>query len=406
MSPIKAALAAIEALEPSEKLIYAQIARKYGVAVSTLSQRHRGVSSSRAIKAQNQQALHPQQEQELLRYIERLTRQGLPPTRPMIRRFASSIARKELGVHWVDRYIERHQVDLISRWATGIDRSRHQADSGLKYKLYFDLLIDKISQYNVEPRHIYNIDEKGFMLGVLTRSKRVFSRRLYEEGKIKAYIQDGNREWITLLACICADGSHIKPSLIYQSASGSIQDSWLQAFDPNDHRVHFASSPSGWTNNELGLAWLKQVFDRSTKLKAGRSYRLLILDGHGSHLTIDFIDYCDHNRILLAIYPPHSTYTLQPLDVVMFKPLSSAYSAQVASFMERSQGLTSMSKRDFYPMFIAAWEASFKEATILKAFKATGISPLNSEVILKRFNQPAQSGQSSDSDSSALSASD
>jgi hypothetical protein len=62
------------------------------------------------------------------------------------------------------------------------------------------------------------------MLGILTRSKRVFSRRLYEEGKIKAHIQDGNREWITLLACICADGSALAPALIYQSASGSIQD--------------------------------------------------------------------------------------------------------------------------------------------------------------------------------------
>ena len=89
----------------------------------------------------------------------------------------------------------------------------------------------------------------------------------------------------------------------------------------------------------------------------------------------------------------------------MFKPLSSAYSNQVAAFMERCQGLTSMSKRDFYPMFMAAWEASFKEETILKAFKATGLSPLELEVILRRFNQPAQSGQSSDSDSSALSAS-
>jgi hypothetical protein len=46
------------------------------------------------------------------------------------------------------------------------------------------------------------MDETGFMLRVLTRSKRVFSRRLYEEGKIKDHIQDGNREWITLLACI------------------------------------------------------------------------------------------------------------------------------------------------------------------------------------------------------------
>jgi hypothetical protein len=69
----------------------------------------------------------------------------------------------------------------------------------------------------------------------------------------------------------------------------------------------------------------------------------------------------------------------------MFKPLSLAYSAKVAAFMERSQGLISMSKRDFYPMFIAAWEASSKKATILKAFKATGLSPFNLEVILKRF---------------------
>jgi hypothetical protein len=35
---------------------------------------------------------------------------------------------------------------------------------------------------------MYNMDEKGCMLGILTRLKRVFSKRLYKEGKIKAYI--------------------------------------------------------------------------------------------------------------------------------------------------------------------------------------------------------------------------
>jgi hypothetical protein len=188
MEPIEAALTAIESLEPGEKPNYTQVAQAYGVVRSTLTRRHQRVSASRDNKAQNQQALHPQQEHELLRYIERLTRQGLPPTRPMIRRFASKIAKKELGKGWVDRYIKRHQVDLISRWATGIDRLRHQADSQLKYSLYFELLRSKLSQYDIEPHNMYNMDEKGFMLGILTRSKRVFSRRLYEEGKIKAHI--------------------------------------------------------------------------------------------------------------------------------------------------------------------------------------------------------------------------
>jgi hypothetical protein len=320
----------------------------------------------------------------------------------MLRNFGSQIAGRELGVNWVDRFMQRHPDELISKWTTGIDNSRHKADSGRKYSLYFNLLREKIEQYHVEPRHTYNMDEKGFLLGILGRSKRIFDRPSYEEGKRRSTIQDGSREWITLLACICADGSHLEPALIYQSASGSIQDSWIQALDHETHQIRITSSPSGWTNNEIGLAWLKQVFDRSTKAKARSSYRLLILDGHGSHLTMDFIDYCDQNKILLAVYPPHSTHTLQPLDVCMFKPLSTAYSNEVSAFMERSQGLVSMSKRDFFPLFYQAWQASFKETTILKAFEATGLSPFNPEVILRRF--PTRDS-SSDSESSALSAS-
>jgi hypothetical protein len=129
MSSIEAALAAIESLKPGEKLVYTKIPEKYGVDRKTLAQRHQGASISRNTQAQNQQALHPQQEQELLRYIKQLTERGLPPTRAMIRRFASDIAKRELGKGWVDRYIKRYDVYLISRWATGIDRSRHQADS-------------------------------------------------------------------------------------------------------------------------------------------------------------------------------------------------------------------------------------------------------------------------------------
>lgn len=195
----------------------------------------------------------------------------------------------------------------------------------------------------------------------------------------------------------------MEPALVYQSTSGSIQDSWLQAFDPETHQIRFASSPTGWTNNEIGLAWLKQVFDHNTKAKARSSYRLLILDGHGSYVTMVFVEYCDQSKILLAIYPPHSTHTLQPLDICMFKPLSTAYLNEISGSMERSQGLTLMSKRDFFPLFIAAWEASFKEKPILKAFEATGLSPFNPQVILERFN--TRLATSSDSDSSALSAS-
>ena len=88
-----------------------------------------------------------------------------------------------------------------------MDKQRHYADSAHKYNLYFDLLYRTIHEYSIEPRHMYNMDEKGFAIGVLTRSKRIFSKLAYELQGNKQALQDGNREWVMLLAGVCADGS-------------------------------------------------------------------------------------------------------------------------------------------------------------------------------------------------------
>ena len=72
----------------------------------------------------------------------------------MIRNFASQIAKTEVRVHWVSRFVQRYPDQLISKWAVGMDNCRHKADSRSKYSLYFNLLRDKIDQYHVEARHI------------------------------------------------------------------------------------------------------------------------------------------------------------------------------------------------------------------------------------------------------------
>jgi hypothetical protein len=406
MDPIEAAIAAIESRELEDKTPYNKAAAIYGVSRSTLSRRHQGSQLTKEAKDINQRALNLQQEQELVIYIEGLTRQGLPPTREMIINFASQVAHRQLSETWVTHFINRHSIHLISRWSTGIDSVRHQADSGYKYKLYFDLLFTKIQEYEIEPGNTYNMDEKGFMIGVLGRSKRVFSKQTWIQKGVRAPLQDGNREWITVLASVCADGSTLPPTLIYQAKNGAIRDTWVESITSGEHAVHVVSSPSGWTNNDIGLSWIQQVFDRYTKEKCRRSYRLLILDCHGSHVTMDFIEYCHQNRILLAIFPPHSTHTLQPLDVVMFKPLSSAYSSELAHHQQQALGHLPIKKGDFFPLFWSAWITSFKKETILKSFEATGIWPMNADVILQRFSNTSTESIRGQTDASRLSPSD
>jgi hypothetical protein len=148
------------------------------------------------------------------------------------------------------------------------------------------------------------------------------------------------------------------------------------------------------------------VFDQSTRLKPGQSYRLLILDGHGSHVTMDFIEYCNNHQILLCILAPHSTHTLQPLDMLMFKPLSSSYSKDLINHLHKTQGLVSFKKGNFFPVFWQAWISSFKETSILKSFEATGIWPMDPEVILKRFHHSRSDNQEEEESSGSLSDTD
>lgn len=120
------------------------------------------------------------------------------------------------------------------------------------------------------------------------------------------------------------------------------------------------------------------VFDNHTKEKAGmRGYRLLLVDGHSSHVNLDFLDYADRNRIIVLVLPPHATHRLQPLGVGLFSPLRKAYSLEVSNYFASRQGFVTLSKRLFYRVFKNAWEASFTKSNIEAAWQATGIWPYN-----------------------------
>jgi hypothetical protein len=112
----------------------------------------------------------------------------------MIRNFASEIGGRQAGKSWVNWFIKRFDVDLVSRWTSSIDTNRKKANSAFKYSLYFKLLRRKIKQYNVNLRHTYNIDEKGFLISILLRIKQIFTKQRYKDGGIKQIIQDSNRK--------------------------------------------------------------------------------------------------------------------------------------------------------------------------------------------------------------------
>jgi hypothetical protein len=138
-------------------------------------------------------------------------RRGVPMTYSSVGRAATEISGKPVGEIWPKRFRKRHP-DLKMKKATGLEKARAKALNQFAVDEFFDMLTDVIQEYNITPGNIYNMDEKGIQLGIGARITAMIDR----DQKAVYSIEDGNRELVTVIECICADGSAIHPSVIFQ----------------------------------------------------------------------------------------------------------------------------------------------------------------------------------------------
>jgi hypothetical protein len=120
-----------------------------------------------------------------------------------------------------------------------------------------------------------------------------------------------------------------------------------------------------------------------------------------------FLDYCELHRILVAVYPPHSTHRLQPLDVSLFNPLANFYSQELNKWIHKTQGLCRFTKREFFRLFWPAFTRAFSTKNIASGWKRTGLYPLDPNIVLSQIQRkqvlpPPRPLTSSSSTSSAL----
>ena len=146
-----------------------------------------------------------------------------------------------------------------------------------------------------------------------------------DAGKNSILPDPDNREFLAACESIGGGGVEIPPMLIL---SGALTlEKWAQESDL-DGEIPLSTSPTGYSNDELALKWLQHFEQHSRKTQIG-VWRLLILDGYGSHLTYEFYGYAQKHRIELFALPTHSTHLTQPLDVSWFQPYKHYHSEAI-----------------------------------------------------------------------------
>ena len=125
------------------------------------------------------------------------------------------------------------------------------------------------------------------------------------------------------------------------------------------------TTQNGWTDNKTGLDWL-QHFDKHTERRRQGAYRMLVLDGHESHVNAEFEAYCKNKNIITLCLPLHSSHLTQPLDVGCFSVLKKRYSTQIEYLVKAH--ITHVTKAEFFPAFRNAFLQTMTKENILSGF--------------------------------------
>jgi len=188
---------------------------------------------------------------------------------------------------------------------------------------------------------------------------------------------------------ISAAGQSLSPLIIYRGKAQAQYLGSYKSLTAKESNYKFSYSPEGWIDDRLALLWLETIFEPQTATVA-RDTRLLIVDGHGSHITYAFVKFCVEHCILLlsSCLPSHSIplRLLQPLDVGLFSPYQHFYGLAMDNHMRSGRKTGDEIKKAIFLCFVTeAREKTFTLQNISCAFEACGIWPLCARKVLGKM---------------------
>jgi hypothetical protein len=377
-------LLAIQSFKKGQFKSLRAASRAYDVPLSSLQRRMNGVPSLQDYTPVGRK-LSTTEESVIVRKVLELSQRGFHPRVSQVGEMANILLQKrnggQVGQNWATTFIKRHE-GLKTKWQKGYDYKRALCECPKLIGEWFERVQTTIAKYGLLEEDIYNFDEAGFALGVIGTAKVVTSAEYRGTAR---KLQPGNKEWASIIQAVNSQGRAIPCFLIF-SAKNHLSSWYMESTIPSDWAI--ATTENGWTTNETGFEWIKH-FNKHTESKTVGRKRLLILDGHESHHTTLFEDYCQENNIITLCMPPHSSHLLQPLDVGVFSPLKAAYRAEIERMMRYQ--IHHITKLEFLPCLKVAFDKAFTTNNIKSGFRATGLVPFDPQRVLEELTVTIQS---------------
>ncbi|KZP02543.1 hypothetical protein FIBSPDRAFT_660821, partial [Athelia psychrophila] len=262
------------------------LAKSFGVTLSTLQNRLNG-AQSRSDEMESRRRLSPVETKVLASHAERMQALKFPLTPADVRLEGERLFHAKdpeaaaqgakLGINWYREVFLKDNPDFVNKLGKGLDRDRATCASHAQLSAWFEN-VKYITEYGITWENFWNMDEKGYLIGEFSEHF-LLPLSLTSTGIGTAQIFYGKHELITVIEAISAAGACHHPTILLKGKT--FQSRWLKY---KIQGASYGNTERGWTTDAEAITWL-EGFLKATKPSDPNAWRLLLIDGHGSHKT-------------------------------------------------------------------------------------------------------------------------
>ena len=262
-----------------------------------------------------------------------------------------------------------------------IEQARAEAMNVYNIRQWFRQLEATMREHDIYQEDFWNMDEMGLRIGVgrgqwviVPADDQYLSRFSHIIGV------HGDRDQCTIIKSVSAAGTCIPPMAIMKGVV--ILKRWFAELPPELDNLLVGTSDSGYSNDTLFFQWL-QHWEHFTRISRRGKYRMLLLDGYDSHLTYSALKFCEQQKVVIVLLPPHTSHFLQPLDVSVFQQWKHHHSQALDQNVR--QGVGPLKKNSFFACLKEIRERTLIERVIKAGFRKCGFFPFQPRVVLEQL---------------------
>jgi hypothetical protein len=192
--------------------------------------------------------LLPEEVETVIAYAVEVANRGFPLTHRWLKEVVDEICSAQLGnkfpsigvgKKWTGHFVEKHRDRLRTYWSHSLDNKRGHAVNPATNTAWFDLLEDVLAgrrdgefdsdsedgdtdgtEYKpILLENVYGMDESGSPASTATKRRAIGGAGK----KTQHQTGDGGRENTTVILTICADGTALKPSVIFKGQAYNVR---------------------------------------------------------------------------------------------------------------------------------------------------------------------------------------